>query len=77
MGKNTGYVTEAGKEIFVGDLLFTVKSLKNGLVVGSDEANKYFVIFHEKGRQFSCFDLEKCLHLKHVGDIVTNPDGWR
>lgn len=73
----TPYKTESGKQIHVGDLLFTVKSLRNGVVVFSEETGKYFVVFHEKGNKFSCFDLEQCLHLKHVGNVVENPNGWK
>lgn len=70
----TGRTLESGIEVKEGDLLFTKKSMKCG-VVRELYPNYYVVLFSEKGHKVSGFRLEDCLHLKHVGNIVDNPNG--
>ena len=76
MKEFTGLTLESGHKVYEGDLLFTVKSLRNGVVRLKDDGEQYEVAFHDPGNKLAKFDLENCLHLKKVGDIYSNPDGW-
>jgi hypothetical protein len=74
MSKNTGFKTEAGKDIHVDDLLFSAVLRKVGRVL--EYRSTYIVAFFQKGQGIKYFDIEKCLHLKHVGDFHSNHNGW-
>lgn len=65
---------ESGHELHEGDLLFSKKAMRCG-VIRELYPNYYVVLFSEKGHKVKGFRLNDCLHLKHVGDIYSNPTG--
>jgi hypothetical protein len=56
MSKNTGFKTEAGKDIHVDDLLFSAVLRKVGRVL--EYRSTYIVAFFQKGQGIKYFDIE-------------------